>query len=202
MTAPLEPIWLLGAGGHAKVLIDAIRAEGRLVPAGALDDDTTRHGGHIDGVPIRGAITPASLREFDIRLAVLAIGDNSVRAKLAERLEGLVQWANIVHPQAHLAARVVLGEGSVILAGAIVQTGSRVGRHVVINTSASVDHDDIVEDFVHVAPGAHLGGVVVVGEGSLVGIGAAVVPVALGALWKIMRSKRQPERSAGNNTGH
>ena len=170
-----DPIWLLGAGGHARVLIDAIRAEGRYVLVGALDDDTSRHDDHIDGVPIRDAISAAALRRQRVERAIIAIGNNEVRAAIARRLDGLVEWGHVVHPQAHVAAKVIFHEGTVILAGAVVQTGTRVGRHVIINTSASVDHDNSVDDFAHVAPGAHLGGHVCIGEGSLVGIGSTVV---------------------------
>ena len=171
----LKPIWLFGAGGHARVIIDAIAAEGKQRIAGALDDNISLHGSHVDGVPIVDAITTETIRRLGIRRAILAIGDNRRRANVAQRLDGLVEWAHIIHPQAHVGAKVSFGEGTVIMAGAIVQTGTRLGKHVIINTGATVDHDSLVNDFAHIAPGAHLAGNVVIGAGSLVGIGASVV---------------------------
>jgi sugar O-acyltransferase (sialic acid O-acetyltransferase NeuD family) len=170
-----EPIWLFGAGGHARVLLDALRACGGYSPVGVLDDDPRRHGEEVAGVPVVGPITATMLRRFDVRLALIAIGDNRIRAAIAHRFEGVVSWPTVVHPRAHLASDVRLGAGTVVLAGVVVGTGARVGRHAILNTSCSVDHDNQLGDFVHIAPGAHLGGGVRIGEGTLVGIGATVL---------------------------
>lgn len=171
----MESIWVLGAGGHAKVLIDTIRAEGRFCPVGVLDDNPARLGDQVLGVPVLGSITTESIARFSIRQAVIAIGANRIRQAIAHRLDGQVIWGTLVHPRGYVAPDVPVAAGTVVLAGAIVQPGSRVGRHAIINTASSVDHDCTIGDFVHVAPGARVGGNVQLGVGALVGIGATVL---------------------------
>ena len=86
------------------------------------------------------------------------------------------------HPKSWLHESVSVAEGSVIMAGVVIQPCARLGRHVIVNSCASVDHDCVIGDFAHVCPGAHLAGGVRVGEGALVGAGAAVIPgVRIGA---------------------
>lgn len=171
-----RPLWILGGGGHAKVVIETARATRAFVPVGVLDDDDTRFGSNVLGVPVRGPIVASAIGELGIDLAVLAIGDNHARAAVVGRLAGLVSWAVLIHPASTVAETVQLGEGSVVFAGAIVQPDAVIGRHVIVNTGASVDHDAVVADFAHLAPGVRLAGEVRLGEGALVGIGACIVP--------------------------
>lgn len=172
----MRKLWIAGAGGHAKVVIDAARASGLYEVTGALDDDPRRTGGNVLGVPVRGAISAASVSAWDIEWLVLAIGDNRRRWDLAARLDGRVRWATVVHPSAVVADSAVVAEGTVVCARAVVQAEARIGRHVILNTGCTIDHDGMVEDFAHVAPGASVAGGVTVGEGVLLGIGACVVP--------------------------
>jgi sugar O-acyltransferase (sialic acid O-acetyltransferase NeuD family) len=182
----MKPIWVFGAGSHGRVVIDAIRAEGKYAVVGALDDGVGRVGGEVSGIPVRGAIDPDLVARFGIEWGVIAVGANNERAAVARRFGGLLGWASVVHPRAHVAPAVPLGGGTVILAGAVVQPGARVGRHVIVNTAASVDHDNVIGDFAHVAPGARLGGAVEVGEGALVGIGATVVNGRSVGRWAVL----------------
>lgn len=172
----MSGLWIIGAGGHAKVVIETARAMATFEPVGVLDDDASRWGSTVLGLPVTGPIAPDRLRELGVERAVLAIGNNRARAALADRLEGLVTWVTLVHPSAVVAPSVRLGEGTVVFAGAIVQPDSVIGRHVIINTGSSVDHDGVIGDLAHIAPGARLAGGVRVGEGALVGIGACVIP--------------------------
>jgi sugar O-acyltransferase (sialic acid O-acetyltransferase NeuD family) len=109
--------------------------------------------------------------------AVVGVGDNITRALLFKRLldVGLIPF-NVIHPSAIIAKRVQIGRGVVILAGAVVNTGSKIGDNVCINTAASVDHDNVLEESTHIYPGAHLAGGVKVKRYSYVGTGAAVNP--------------------------
>ncbi|MFP3938669.1 MAG: acetyltransferase [Thermoanaerobaculia bacterium] len=168
---------VLGAGGHAKVVIATLVAAGHKVGA-AYDDDPGRQGGELLGVPVRGALRDARPDEADG--FVLAVGSNRDRRRLAAELD--LPWISAVHPAATVHRSVRLGVGSVVFAGAVLQPDTEIGRHVIINTGASVDHDCRVADFVHVAPGARLGGGVKVAEGAVVGIGSALLPgVRVGA---------------------
>lgn len=161
-----EGVAVLGAGGHAKVVLGALQALGIEV-AGVFDDDPKKKGTRILGFAVDG---PFSLFDRSPRRAVLAIGDNAARQRAAARE---VPWATIVHPAAWVHDSVKVGEGTVVMAGAVVQPDARIGRHAIINTSASVDHDCRLADFVHVAPGSHLSGNTTLGEGAFLGTGSS-----------------------------
>lgn len=171
-------IVVIGAGGHAKVVVATLQAAGRAVSA-VLDDNPARWGDLLLGVPISGPVDSIRLR-IPCR-AIIAVGDNSVRRQIAERWRS-VEWINVVHPSAIVHATVALGPGSIICAGAVVQPDARIGAHAIVNTSASVDHDATVGDYAHVAPGVRLAGQVRIGDGALIGIGASVTPgVSIGS---------------------
>ena len=165
-----KAVHVVGAGGHAKVVIATLQAAGFDVEA-AWDDDSTRVGSDVLGVPIRGAIEAIPLTAS----VVVAIGSNARRRTVAARLEGRT-FASAVHPSAVVHTSAVVGPGTVVFAGAVVQPDSRLGAHVIVNTGASVDHDCVLEDFVHIAPGVSLAGTVTLREGVFLGVGASAVP--------------------------
>lgn len=168
MSAPREVI-VLGAGGHAKVVVSTLRAAGHSVLA-LYDRDPAKAGTHVLGAPV--------LLQDDLPAsgaAVIGIGGNSTRRALAVQFPGL-EWLTVVHPAAWVDPSSTLGPGTVVFAGAIVQPSSTLGAHVIVNTAATVDHDCLVGDFVHLAPGTHLAGDVHVGEGSFLGIGVTTIP--------------------------
>ncbi len=169
------PVLVIGAGGHGKVVVGALLALGRGVAA-VLDDDPATWGIRLLGVPVEG---PIGERARPGVAAVLGVGDNRARKRLAESLE--LAWQSVVHPAAWVDPSVRIGAGALICAGAVIQPDARIGVHAIVNTGAAVDHDCAIGDFAHVAPGAALAGGVVVGEGALVGVGSAVAPgVAIG----------------------
>lgn len=179
----MKPLWVIGAGGHAKVVIDTARSTGQFEVVGLLDDNEDRWGRQLLGAEVRGAASREVTSGFGIGLAVIAIGSNRARAEVAQRLDGLVTWASLVHPTAHLSPGVRIGEGSVAFAGAIVQPDSVIGRYVILNTACSVDHDVTIGDFVHIAPGVRLAGNVRVEVGALIGIGCSVAPGCTIGAW-------------------
>lgn len=172
----MKALWILGAGGHAKVVIDTVRMAGDFNPVGVLDDSEIAIGARLLSLPIHGPISRQSVGELRIDAAVVAIGDNGVRGEIVRRLHGTVEWPSIVHPRAIVAAGVPIGQGSVVAAGSVIQPDSRIGEHAILNTASSVDHDCFVGNFAHIGPGARLTGGVNVGEGALVGAGATIVP--------------------------
>ena len=163
---------VIGAGGHAKVVIATARSAGFDVVA-LYDDNTSLHGSRLLGVPVRGAI--ADIDPAVSGVFVLAIGDNATRYKLADRLSSL-SWATIVHQQAIVHESVRLSPGSVVFAGVVIQPDSEIGAHVIVNTGVTIDHDCHIGDFVHLAPGTRLAGGCRVGEGAFIGIGSCVIP--------------------------
>jgi len=164
-------IAILGASGHGKVIAALVRALGRDVQA-FYDDDRTKWATMFFGAPVRGPLEAARDHDADL---VIAIGINKTRARVVERLGAGMRYATLVHPRAWVDTSVIMGEGSVVFAGAIVQPDTRLGRHLIVNTSSSIDHDGVIGDFVHLAPGVHLAGDVQVGEGAFLGTGAAVI---------------------------
>jgi sugar O-acyltransferase (sialic acid O-acetyltransferase NeuD family) len=181
-----ETVWVIGGGGHAKVVIATLLAAGGIEVAGILDDDPRRRGDRVLGVAIVGDTSPDTLARHKVESAVIAIGSNPARAAVAERCGGSLTWRSVVHPRAYLAPGVTVGEGTVVFAGAIVQPDTVVGRHAILNTACSVDHDSLLGDFTHVAPGARLAGGVRVGTGTLIGLGVALLPGRSIGAWSIV----------------
>jgi sugar O-acyltransferase (sialic acid O-acetyltransferase NeuD family) len=165
-----DRIVVVGAGGHAKVVIATVRAAGGDVVA-VYDDDQTRWGQQILGVPIQGPISSEEIRSAP---AIIAIGNNRTRQSLAQRLHP--QWVSVCHPNAMVHPSVSLGPGTVVFAGAVIQPDATIGAHSILNTAASVDHDCVVGDFVHIGPGVSVCGGVTLDEGVLLGVGAKVTP--------------------------
>jgi sugar O-acyltransferase (sialic acid O-acetyltransferase NeuD family) len=167
-----EGIAILGASGHGKVVASCLLAGGRRVH-GFYDDDASKQGQAILGLPVLGAIAECeTVREG---AAVFGIGTNQTRRRL-NHLRSSQVWVTATHPTAWLDPSVEVGEGTVVFAGAIVQPGAIIGRHCILNTGCSVDHDCILEDYVHLAPGVHLGGNVSIREGAFLGIGIKAIP--------------------------
>lgn len=168
---------IVGAGGHGKVVAEALRANGASV-LGFTDSNLppTRT---TDAPPILG--DDSVLETYDRASIALAMGIGSTRPgdardKIYERISDQgFRFVTVTHPSATIASDVVLEDGCQIMAGAIVQPGCRIGTGAIINTRASVDHDCTVGRFVHVAPGATLSGGVRLDDGCHVGVGATVI---------------------------
>jgi sugar O-acyltransferase (sialic acid O-acetyltransferase NeuD family) len=171
---------VVGAGGHAKVVLALLRARGHAIGR-VVDADPARHGATV----LAHRIEPESALAVEPdRLVVIAIGHNAARRRVAERLaQRGHRFAYLVHPTAWVAPDARIEPGAVVFAGAIVQPGAVVGAHAILNTGCSIDHDCVVGDYAHIAPGARLCGGVHVGEGALVGVGAAVIPALRIGAW-------------------
>jgi sugar O-acyltransferase (sialic acid O-acetyltransferase NeuD family) len=167
-----------GAGGHAKVLIATIEAAGGDVVR-VLDDDPARCGEFVLGHRVEGPISDDLIPAW--AHLVLGVGSNRARKDLDRRLHAT--YGVVVHPSAVVHPSVTLGAGSVVFAGAIIQPGTEIGRHVIVNTAASVDHDCCLGDFVHVAPGVCLAGHVRIEEGAFMGMGSCAIPDARVGAW-------------------
>lgn len=179
MTNGNKPVQLLvvGAGGHARVIIDVARAAG-FEPIVALDPYSV--GTFCNGVEVIGGdeLAPGLITK-GVRDAVVAIGDNRLRLKIGERLcEIGFTLPLLAHPSAILSPSALIGDGTVIMPLAVVNASATIGRMAVINTGAVIEHDCDIGDGAHVAPGCQLGGTVSVGSGALIGIGSVVRPEA------------------------
>jgi len=162
----MATINLFGASGHAKVIMDIIKAQGDSV--GCLYDDAP-HRKKIHGYEEYKA------DEIDVEgPLIISIGSNKVRRLISERYT--LKYATAIHSGAIVSPSATINEGTVVMQGAIIQSDAKIGRHCIINTGASVDHECQIDDYVHISPHATLCGNVQVGEGSWIGAGATVIP--------------------------
>ena len=180
-----QPVILVGAGSHAKVVIDALQCAGREILF-AVDLAPRKHGTTILGVSIVGDESKLDEQSPSEVLLVNGVGSADscgVRRDVFSRLKAR-DWsfAQVIHPSAVIARSAKLGEGAQVLAGAVVQPLCEVGDNAIINTRASIDHDCVIGAHSHVAPGVTISGGVTIGEGSHVGVGSSVIQgVTIGA---------------------
>lgn len=162
----MATINLFGASGHAKVIMDIIKAQGDSV--GCLYDDAPHckdiHGREVYRVCEKAVEGPL----------IISIGSNKVRQLISGRYK--LKYATAIHPGATVSQSTAIGEGSVVMQGTVIQSDAHIGRHCIINTGASIDHECQLGDYVHISPHATLCGNVHIGEGSWIGAGATVIP--------------------------
>jgi acetyltransferase EpsM len=164
----MKNLIILGFGGHSKVIIDtALRND--ITNLELFDDNPLTHNTFYYSYRVKGIITSSYNGS-----ALIAVGNNYMRQKISRRVK-VFNWESLIHPSAYVANDVEIGEGSVIFAGAVVQPGSKIGKHCIINTGACIDHDCVLEDFIHIAPNCALGGNVRIGEGTFIGIGSSII---------------------------
>lgn len=165
-------IYLIGAGGHAKVILALLEEQGRKC-LGIYDDNEALWGKTLYGVPVIGAVN--ELTDENGISAVIAIGNNNVRKSIAEKFRNL-HWATLIHPHSWVHKSAKIQEGTVVFAGAVIQPDVCIGKHTIINTSVSIDHDCAIGDFCHVAPGCHVAGGVNVEDNAFIGVGTTIIP--------------------------
>lgn len=169
-------IAVFGAGGHGKVVVDAIERNDGLAVACVVDDNP-QPGSAVLGLVVVGGRDALLARRGDIDGVIVAIGDNRTRMEVAGWLgaQGFV-LQRVVHPMAVVAPSATIGAGVLIMPGAVVNAEARIGANAIINTGAVVEHDCEVGEAAHVAPGAVLCGGACVGTCAFVGAGAVVLP--------------------------
>lgn len=182
MTQQAKRIAVFGAGGHGKVVVDAIERCDGLRVACVLDDHP-RPGQKVLGHPVAGGREALLARRAEIDAVIIAIGLNPIRHDVAQWVSAQgFQMATVVHPASVVAPSAVIGPGTLVMPGAVVNAEARVGAYAIINTGAVVEHDCELGEAVHVAPGAVLCGAAIIGARALVGAGAVVLPgVKVGA---------------------
>lgn len=169
-------VFVIGAGGHAAVVLDILE-QAKLSPIEVFDDDTTLHGDSRHGYAISGGRKDLAARHGKNVIVVVAIARNDVRQEIVRdltrkniELSGFRHFAAILSPRAEVAA------SAQIMPGVIVNAGARIEEHAVLNTASLIEHDSIIGAFSHVGPGVKLGGAVKIGEGALLGTGACILP--------------------------
>ena len=167
-------MYLYGASGHAKVIIDILRS--RSVEVEGLIDDNPE---------INELLGYEVYHDWKGHSPlIISIGDNKTRSQIAERLS--CEYGIAIDKSAIVSPKILIGAGSVVMQGSILQAGVIVGMHCIINTGASVDHECVLGDYVHISPGCRLCGNVHVGEGAWIGAGSVVIPGVRIGRWSVI----------------
>lgn len=165
-----EKVIVIGAGGHGKVIADIVISNGNTVK-GFLDDSDDVQGRTVLGFPVLGKLS--DYKKYSDCEFVIAVGNPKIRKKIAESID--VNWHTAIHPRAVVSKLdTSVGEGTVIMANAVINPSAKTGKHCIINTGAVVEHDNILGDYVHISPNATLAGMVTVGDSTHIGAGACV----------------------------
>ena len=175
----MENILILGAGGHAKVIVDIVELQSKYNLVGIIDQNLA------EKEPLLGYLLLGKeedlaklIKEHTIRGIIIAIGDNFIRSKAAARLKENypeLSFPSTIHPKTVIARDVKIEEGAVIMAGVSVNPGSTLGNFCILNTNAILDHDSSMGDFSSLAPGVTVGGDCKIGSYSAIGIGATLL---------------------------
>ena len=178
---------LIGAGGHSKVIRDALSLEGKSVKGFFDDNQDDQKAGGIQYYGKIADILKCSNGFIAEHKFIIAIGNNSIRKQIGTLLEPKkLRYGRAIHPKSIIASDVTIGEGSVILANVVVNSATSIGEHTILNTSSSIDHDNFIDDFVHISPGVHTAGAVEIGEGTHIGIGTNILPMKKIGSWCII----------------
>jgi len=169
-------IVIIGANQAAEIIAAARLSQQHVVKV--YDDDATLWGQTIADVPVVGPIMQAC---HDRHQAVLAIEDPRQRRAVVAQLR--LPWISVFHPKAIVDRYAKVEEGTVILDGAVIQPGARIGAHVFIGPKSSVTHDCLIDDFTHISNGVQLAGFVKVGQGARLGEGVVVTPNIRLGMW-------------------
>jgi UDP-perosamine 4-acetyltransferase len=173
---------LVGAGGHAKVVLEVFRAMADFNVVGFVDPNPPASS--LLGLPVLGGDTMLDiLRGQGVEFAFVAVGENRLRQRLGAHLRAIgFALPRAIHPSALISPSARIGAGAVVMARAIVGTESIIEDLAILNTGAIIDHDNRLCAGAHVAPGCALAGNVTVGERALVGVGSAIRPgITIGA---------------------
>lgn len=168
-----KKVAIIGAGGHAKVIADIIEKSGDEI-VGFLDDNIQKDTTIIKNYKVIGDLN----NRFTIPILhnniefIIAIGDNQKRKEIAQTTN--IKFYTAIHPSAQIGLDVEIGEGTTIMANTCINSSAKIGKHCIINTCAIIEHDNKIENYVHISPNVALGGTVKVGECTHIGIGATV----------------------------
>lgn len=160
-------VLLYGASGHCKVIMDILKSSNTKI--GSIIDENPK----ITTILNKPVSLPSDVHLNELDTLILSIGNNKIRKDLSSKLK--VNYATAIHTNSVVSINSKIGEGTVIMATAVINAAVAIGKHSIINTGAIIEHDCKLEDFVHICPNATLAGNVTVGEGTQIGIGAVVI---------------------------
>lgn len=163
---------IIGASGHGKVVADIALQMNKWQDIAFLDDDEGIKSAM--GLEVIGTSDDV-FTHFNKYEIFVGIGNNATRQRIHEMLETIgASIPVLIHPNAVIGNKVEIGNGTAVMAGAVVNCCTKIGKSCIINTGSTIDHDNCIKDFVHISPGVHLAGTVKIGQGSWLGIGSVV----------------------------
>jgi len=168
---------IFGAGGHAKVIVDIIERQGIYTISGFLDDYKEPKS-EIYGYEVLGGKDFIREEVGDVSAGIVALGDNWLRKTVVEEIKRIkpnFRFISAIHPSSSVGRGVIIQEGSVVMAGSIINSDAEIGEHCIINTKSSVGHDAILSDFVTVAPNATVAGGSKIGECTTMSMSSSVI---------------------------
>ena len=161
----MDSVYLYGAGGHAKVILDILKSND--IAVSEIFDDNSNIETFM-GISVSHAGIHSPL--------IISIGNNHIRKVIAEKFDNDVFSPFVCDKSAIISDYVSIEKGTVVMQGVIIQSSVKIGKHCIINTGVSIDHDCTIQDYVHIAPRSTLCGNVKIGEGSFIGAGSVVIP--------------------------
>lgn len=213
----MKKVIIFGAGGHANVIIDIIERQKRYEIIGIFVDNPGIIGKEVLGYPVLGKIADF----YGTNKGIVAIGDNYTRMLVVKKILNICpdfEFIKAIHPNSIIGKNVTIGDGTVVVAGSVINANAKIGKHCIINTQSSVSHDVLVGDYSTVAPGSHIGGNskigristismgtnvihnINIGNGSVIGAGSTVIcdipdnVLAYGTPAKVIRSREYNEK--------
>ena len=183
---------IYGAGGHAKVVYNCLISQGvKLV--GVFDDNPAKE--TFIGLKV---INPYLPNSFINEKLIIGIGSNKIRYELSRSIKH--RFGIAIHKTAFIAERYELGPGAMIFAKSVIQAEVQTGKHVIVNTGAIVEHNCVIEDFVHIGPGAVICGDVRIGAGTFIGANATILPGLSIGKWAVIGAGSVVLMDVENNT--
>tara|TARA_B100000795_G_C22693850_1_gene396738 strand:+ start:317 stop:916 length:600 start_codon:yes stop_codon:yes gene_type:complete len=164
----MKSIAIIGAGGHAKVLVDLINKLNYYKIIGFYDDNTNSK---LYNLKYLGRIIDI---DASIEYFIIGIGNDRIRKKISEENKNL-NWATLIHPTVILSNNITIDHGTVIFAGVIIQTDVKIGEHCILNTGCSIDHECVIGDFSSICPQATICGQVKIGNSCFIGANATII---------------------------
>ncbi|MFZ3199392.1 MAG: acetyltransferase [Bacillus mycoides] len=168
-----KKLLIIGASGHGKVIADIAMKMNKWQSIAFLDDNENVKSSMGIEIIDKSTSIPKYIDDYEF---FVGIGNNAIREKIQRQLEA--EGASIpvlIHPSAIIGEQVYLEAGTVVMAGTVINCCTKIGKGCIINTASTIDHDNVIEDYVHISPGAHLAGTVKVGSGTWVAIGSVVI---------------------------
>lgn len=175
----MKKIVIIGSGGHSKVILDLIFqtnliSKNRLEIVGILDDCYTENMKiQICEIPVIGKIDLINQLPQNLYY-IIGIGNNIIRKKISQNYKK-INFLTLIHPNATIGSNVKISEGSVVMAGVVINSNTTIGKHCIINTNSVIEHDNKIGDFVHISPGTIICGNVQVNNKTWIGANSTII---------------------------